>query len=82
MKSQKIESQKLHVHILETNHKNLHPQKKTVIRYYLVVKLIASLVQIFKYLQVWLNGNIRLNKTTDVEENADYAQHFIFQGFH
>ena len=33
MKSQKIKSQKLHVPILETNRKNLHPQKKTVIRY-------------------------------------------------
>ena len=28
MKWQKIKSQKLHVPILETNHKNLHPQKK------------------------------------------------------
>ena len=27
-KSQKIKSQKLHVPILETNRKNLHPQKK------------------------------------------------------
>ena len=27
MKSQKIKSQKLHVPILETNRKNLHPQK-------------------------------------------------------
>ena len=33
--SQKIKSQKLHVPILETNRKNLHPQKKTVIRYQL-----------------------------------------------
>ena len=33
MKSQKIKSLKLHVPSLETNRKNLHPQKKTVIRY-------------------------------------------------
>ena len=33
MKSQKIKSQNLHVLIFETNRKNLHPQKKPVIRY-------------------------------------------------
>ena len=33
VKSQKIKSQKLHVPILETIRKNLHPQKKPVIRY-------------------------------------------------
>ena len=33
MKSQKIKSQKLHVPILETNLKNMHPQKKPVIQY-------------------------------------------------
>ena len=33
MKSQKIKSQKLHEPILETNRKNLHPQKNPVIRY-------------------------------------------------
>ena len=79
MKSQKIESQKITcTYFGGKSHKFALTEKTPVKRYY----SLQVLCKFFKYLQVWLNGNIRLNKTTDVEENADYAQHLIFQGFH
>ena len=46
MKSQKIKSQKLHVPILETNRKNLHQQKKTVIRYAPVLSEMIQVLQL------------------------------------
>ena len=39
-KSQKIKSQKLHVPILETNRKNLHPHKKKSVNMYPLKKKV------------------------------------------
>ena len=45
MKSQKLKSQKLHVPILEINRKNLHPQKKPVIRYVILISIVMATVK-------------------------------------
>ena len=63
MKSQKIKSQKLHVPILETNRKNLHPQKKPVIRY--LNDVLHQNLTYQRYKQTFCHyGQLTTNKTS------------------